>query len=1351
MYDEMAGAEALARANHEAIELTRAHCRHARIEMPYGNSPAGAAMGWPLAVMEVRCEHAAPPRRQSHNAMELAVAFYRESCVGCPHRDGTGVVPNLTTEVAKRDAELEQRQHHEQQRTEQLAARRAARHTRRRLTVAGDGYVVRELADVIDRLDADDRVEGSPAMTDASRQLVQSARRAPELFSRTLVESMLEMAVDTGEPAVFVALGELVRAGRCDARQAVQAALAVLSTAGVKEAADLLAAFPESLHGEDLPPVLDRLVELAAGQDLIVRTVPAAPLGFLAAATVDLPQVSDHLIDRLHSDDDQVRADAAAAAEQLLDTDAAPLTVLGPALISACRDEGMGWAGQPHPSTHAARALAAGWRADPTTCVQMIEAAATGSGAVDRVGLMRVANVVCRHDLAELSPEATEAMVRFCLARLRGDWGDRAADMAIADLTSAADTIAEKLEPHVHTLLGILIESAAPRPSGLTAPQTHTAHTGTDYGVVALQHGIARLLGHLARRGGAAILEPVLTVFTADSGDQEQDTAIRMALLTALTEAATAAALRDLLPIVYTGLLSPDPRLRAQAIDLWARCAEVGHDAIPANLADLAEVLLADTYVVVHQKLLRRIAHLGLPSHLIPHLLDLTTRWVTPKIDRPDQLDDVVWAMRYLAQMLDDDGRTEQWLGVALDLVPRLDPHDRERLLTAPWPETLRDSVSWSTTALGTLAQPELAHSSWPRRDPLLVELLERPAPVVDVALSAFTAVSDVHLPGPAWRALELVELLQAVGRHTDCVSLARHVHQHLPAGAEGAPDKQLADVIAAIAQLDDIMHGGAITTVDAVASELAAAETAAGVIAAQSDAVHPSDRPILGGVIDVITARTQATRNLLAPLSADPVTIAQSLQEAADRLEAAAGRRHAPALQRRRVAQAWRIAATLARWDAAVRAADPGADVLWQSAQRQTQVLAAKLEEFPQIPVPAGLTHFCRTVSEIRSAADVSAAQLQLARVSVPVRMVNLDLRGAHRVVDDSGDVDESPVAVCVASYLSSPIVDVFVAQPHEAYPIEMVVRLPFWPPWAQRCYVEPVTTFSREALTIPRYEFTLDDVVSDDGGIVLTGVNHMTCHVQQPIHGPTIDCPITVRFVADGRQETMDVAGYRRLRLRPFDPARDQLTEHPQTDQRLLKMYDALVSPAFDTADVRAFCRLFGASVTAAQSIMFDKVFRRGTSVTESQFHDELEQRLRNDPTLGGRLTRRDRVAGGFDDLLHDSVIAELKVERNKAITIPDCAKFLGQPVQYGIGCGSQLSILVVLDHSKKQAPPGVIENYVGWLQPALHGRTDPRYPSMVGVLIVNTNLPVPSTWSRSGNAVATVPVTGGGYQPP
>ncbi|WP_375485324.1 hypothetical protein [uncultured Mycobacterium sp.] len=55
----MAEAEALGRANQDAIDLTRAHCRHARIEMPYGNSPFGSAMGWPLARMEVDQPHPA--------------------------------------------------------------------------------------------------------------------------------------------------------------------------------------------------------------------------------------------------------------------------------------------------------------------------------------------------------------------------------------------------------------------------------------------------------------------------------------------------------------------------------------------------------------------------------------------------------------------------------------------------------------------------------------------------------------------------------------------------------------------------------------------------------------------------------------------------------------------------------------------------------------------------------------------------------------------------------------------------------------------------------------------------------------------------------------------------------------------------------------------------------------------------------------------------------------------------------------------------------------------------------------------------------------------------------------------
>ena len=135
---------------------------------------------------------------------------------------------------------------------------------------------------------------------------------------------------------------------------------------------------------------------------------------------------------------------------------------------------------------------------------------------------------------------------------------------------------------------------------------------------------------------------------------------------------------------------------------------------------------------------------------------------------------------------------------------------------------------------------------------------------------------------------------------------------------------------------------------------------------------------------------------------------------------------------------------------------------------------------------------------------------------------------------------------------------------------------------------------------------------------------------------------------------------------------------------------MFAALDSADFAAEDARTFCRLFAACVRAAQTITFEKAFRRGSRVSESEFHDELERLLREDPELNGRLSRRDPVAGRFDDLLHDDVVAELKVSRGAPATVESPVRYLGQPTQYGVGRGSQLSVLVVFDHGRKRRRP-------------------------------------------------------------
>jgi hypothetical protein len=118
----------MGRANLEAIELTRRHCRNARIELVGGNSPVGSMYGLPMGLLEVRCEHAPPPRAQGHQALELAMDFYDANCIDCPFRRPSGELPSLATVAGERAAE---KVAHEA--AAQLAAEeRARRHQLRR-------------------------------------------------------------------------------------------------------------------------------------------------------------------------------------------------------------------------------------------------------------------------------------------------------------------------------------------------------------------------------------------------------------------------------------------------------------------------------------------------------------------------------------------------------------------------------------------------------------------------------------------------------------------------------------------------------------------------------------------------------------------------------------------------------------------------------------------------------------------------------------------------------------------------------------------------------------------------------------------------------------------------------------------------------------------------------------------------------------------------------------------------------------------------------------------------------------------------------------------------------------------
>lgn len=1324
--------------NVDAAELARRHCRHMRLELVGGNSPLGAAVGLPMGRSEVRCEHAPPPRTQGHRVLELALEFYWDNCVGCDFREPSGGLPNLASVATTRAAQEDARRRE----VERAAADRARRHVdrreARRVALAGQGHVLRELGSWLEVLD-----RAEPRVGDLSReeraaadQILRAARHAPALFELVLVESLLGLAADVADPTAFAALEQLVRAGHCVPRRALESALAALTSHRSIEAANLLALLRDEIVQADVPNVLDQALSLTCADYIGLRDRPTAPDCLVALAEVDLDGVTRRIIGHLEDDDDWKRHIGADAARVLLAVDSARLVALGRPLAESIRGPDEGYGGHPHPSVHAARALAEAWRGEPALARGIVDSVGLVAADERRVELTRVPSWLRRgREDWDASDDATDAAIDFLVKRSSGDWGDGAADEAAHVLRDLARELAVRIVAHVDALVGQVLALCAPRTpmSGLALspdPLEAMEASQRERNRAVRRRDLVQTIGRCAAARPKDGLGRIVELFGASTGDPAHDRSMRTTMLDGLEKAATPETVRDLLPVTYSALLSDDAYVRAGGIDLWVACAsEV--DTVPDELNDLAEALLADPHSVVHQSMVEQLPRLELPDRLAPRLLQILAGWLQPYRDDPYFLEKVIGAILILARQLPNEDEREAYLSYAFGFVGQCTPNDQEDLLLAPWSDSISQSQEWASLVLRAAASPEL-HDGHPRSEPLLMTLFDRPELIASTPLSEVALLSDSYGPGHAWRGLEPVELLQSAGRWVDAARLARAVEGRQRAGKEGRPHRLLAAAIMREAELavalgEANLDQAGIADLTASVREATAAFVAWGPEwAAEGPSKH---------LVDVLLAAADAADALLDPLVTNPDGLADKLDTAAGRLHAGGPPAHACGRQRAWIADAWGIAAMLLRWDAAVRRADSDAPALLASARRRSEVLATTVRQ-GGVPVSPHLVDFAALASTATSVSHAQDVWRTLGRVPVPVQLVGTSLlprRGTAFLPPPTTTEAAAPLAVCVLTLKRVPVMDVLVVRPHDVYSVGVTVHLSAIPDWATRCLVEPLSTLGRGALALPRWDFDLADGAVDASGVMLSAEAPLHCEVQQGVGDPAFDCPLVVTLFGGGRDEPVETAGCRRLRIRPFDPSSDALTEHAQTDQRLLELFDTLDSVEFDREDARAFCRLFAACVRAGQQIMFEKTFMQGSKVGEARFHNELERLLRADPELGGRLTRRDRVAGGFDDLLHDDVIVELKAPSDSPITIDKCVKYLGQPAQYGVGRGSQLSALVVLDHGKKQAPPGVPENYMGWLRPRLHGLDDPRFPTLVGVLVINTNLPIPSAWAR------------------
>ena len=908
-------------------------------------------LGLPMGPLEVRCEYAPPPRTQGHQALNLAIDFYQANCIGCPHRDPTGELPSLATVAGERAAAEATREAAAQQAAGERARRYLQRRERRHQLLAGEGHVVRDLADALDRIDRAEPRAGPTTSEEAraARQVVDAARGAPELFRPVLVDSLLELAADTADGTAFEALKLLVRSGYCPPRRAFQAAYAVLRRYRSVDAGQLLAALEPDLRPGDLPDLLDQLIALASGEEPDLApapwSLPSSPEGLIAASHVDLPAVTDRIIGHLASDDDSRREAGANAARVLLALDATRVIALGHPLAASVRGPESGYAGYPHPASAALHALAEAWRGQPEPTRRIVEAEAAGASGEARGELSRVPWFIQRfREPWDASAPATSEAVSFIVRRASGDWGEEAADHAADHLASVAREIPEAVATHVNGMLGAILALCAPdRDTPAAAPET-----GAPDVVAALERQslsirrnarrrhLAEAVGRCALGNPVGVLTSVQGLFSATTGDERHDRAVRLTMLKVLEAAVSPETLRDILPITYSALLDIDQAVRSGGIDLWAACAAVA-DSLPAELAELSIPLLQDEYVIVHKRMLDLLPRLSLPADLMPRLLPIVYGWVVTYAGKPDPdiLELAIWALRSVADRLEDRSKVTAWFSVALVYVGRCGPYDRERLLTAWWPEELHHHPAWTTAALATVAAPELADYYNQRHQPLLQAFMDQPQLLADVPLAEIEPLSSVHGTAHPWRALEPVELLQAVGRWADAAVLARGIENSQPPGEEGAPARRLAGTIARGAELAQALAEGPPAAPALTARTGTVTSSAADLEASFSDGVRDGQ---LRSTLDGLLASAIAPALLLGSPTSDPAAAAGELDRAASLLLGTPAA-HTSGVQRAWIARAWQMAAVLLRYDAAVRVVSGDAPTLLQAANTATAV----------------------------------------------------------------------------------------------------------------------------------------------------------------------------------------------------------------------------------------------------------------------------------------------------------------------------------------------------------------------------------------------------------------------------
>jgi hypothetical protein len=1379
---------ALGQTNRRIIQLAANHCSHMTFTHVGGTGIVEVQTGLPIGMRRIDCDFVEEAPASS-NLTWIAHDFYREHCVGCPHQDPNGMMPTLGVEVAEAEAELDEAA--EERAAATAAAHRAwtaRRDLRRDLRVDADPAMETALDD-LDVIDADPADDNRPDDATAIGRLLVLAERAPETFSTPVTDHICALVAD-GVRSPLGVLRRLARTQEPLQQRACDLALGVLAEHPDPEAARLVAEQARHLApGAMTDEVVASAIRLAgapkygsfghlyddAGDPTLLRVVAdqgpdALTTRLRAMLPPPLPQVDLVLPPGTLTDPSTIpepdRAAAAASVRHLAATHPQLAESLVGDLVAHLAVDGADRYNElavPRCQSALATLIVLGVGDVPA----VLEAAGTtGSsdlrdrlfGVYERALRIVGEGASGRSGSEPMTTDEDRAAVHDTVmprvfSHISGRWGPEVAANAAEAIEGLAREDASWAVREIDTITGALLDvaeiiSAGPPAGGASLqvvatpdPLASLKAAGQNFARLATANRLANAIEEAALEDPNAVL-PRLGDLLDEQRDSERDGEVRWRLLPVLGTVAgrrgdDRAVLAMVLPVLRTYLVDADPSLRARALESWTEVAR--QQPLPATLVDLLPALIEDRYFSVIRALLNAARRLDWPEHERVQLLwhAVAVADASDPDHNAETLDDAVHTISALTWERPERAWAER---VMVKHIGRMDGYKRRDLLSLTWLPETEHGAGLARLRFDQIRAGGLVDRFNVTDDEELVDLLRCGAGLVHLPLpDVIEAVEEFDGQDPR-AVLEIVEVIWRAGRVDDALTIIRTLLGTTPNVPANRRLVSLLRLLLAAAEAELAVQTG--DDPDPFEQAIAAA--------LPSEGLDDGDNVVaaVGRQAALVTGLRCALRGAQPPAALGavptPMDPAEAHRARAARIreisaELVSGdERVTPTAELVRAYGALGVAVShIFEAEAALLDADAtGAATQRHAARLRADAVTEQLVGFgDDDPIASVIRAVAAEVSGGDPVADVAG---NLAAIAVPPLFVRGRRTWSGLVHTPEPAPPPSEPAVALFSVDGVLMTGPAVLSHELVYELTVDAWPGAWPEWATTLELNFIGDLRPSDIELPAFTWTKEDM--DEDRVGGSGTLQLRFRLAANAAAPRFRVAMRWRGV-DGEgipiTEDLDVAGHRELRFRPFDSSRDQLTDYPVVDERLLELYERFRSLGVDEAQLQAFCRLFTATCRIALRFTWDKRFKRGTRVTEKKFHDELFEALLAEPELEGRLERGNALGLGYLDVRHDGVTSELKVERKTAVTQESATKYMGQPTQYAAADGKRLSILCILDMTTKATPVGSPENYVFPLQPALHGLEDPRYPSAVAVLVVNANLPVPSSWSRRKTA--------------